>query len=85
MRTLSGISATGPQTQQPRFCISQCRRRRWASRTAISTRSASATADGAVGDPIDTRKARLVDVLEDVGTKTLQYLYDFGDGGARTR
>jgi hypothetical protein len=38
-----------------------------------------------VGDPIDTRKARLVDVLEDVGTKTLQYLYDFGDGGARTR
>ncbi|WP_018291112.1 plasmid pRiA4b ORF-3 family protein [Verrucomicrobium sp. 3C] len=28
----------------------------------------------------DARKARLVDVLEDVGTNTLKYLYDFGDG-----
>ncbi len=30
--------------------------------------------------PLDAKKARLVDVLEDVGTKTLKYLYDFGDG-----
>src|ERR1700726_5108917 len=28
------------------------------------------------GDFIDARKAR----LEDIGTKSLQYLYDFGDG-----
>ena len=32
------------------------------------------------GDFLDARKARLCDVLEDVGTKTLNYLYDFGDG-----
>src|SRR6202049_1260443 len=32
------------------------------------------------GDFLDARKARLGDVLEDVGTKTLKYLYDFGDG-----
>ena len=30
--------------------------------------------------PLDARKARLIDVLEDVGTKSLTYLYDFGDG-----
>lgn len=35
--------------------------------------------DGA-GDFLDARKARLADVLEDVGAKTLKYLYDFGDG-----
>jgi hypothetical protein len=29
--------------------------------------------------PLDARKARLIDVLEDVGTKTLRYIYDFGD------
>src|ERR1700687_736375 len=29
--------------------------------------------------PLDARKARLIDVLENVGTKTLRYLYDFGD------
>ena len=34
--------------------------------------------------PLDARKARLVDVLEDVGTKTLRYLYDFGDGWEHT-
>ncbi len=34
--------------------------------------------------PLDARKARLVDVLEDVGTKTLKYLYDFGDGWEHT-
>jgi len=32
------------------------------------------------GGPIDARKATLADVLEDVGVKTLRYLYDFGDG-----
>jgi len=30
--------------------------------------------------PLDARKAKLIDVLEDVGTKVLRYLYDFGDG-----
>jgi len=34
--------------------------------------------------PLDARKARLVDVLKDVGTKTLRYLYDFGDGWEHT-
>ena len=34
--------------------------------------------------PLDARKARLADVLEDVGTKTLKYLYDFGDGWEHT-
>jgi hypothetical protein len=29
--------------------------------------------------PRDARKARLDDVLEDVGTRTLHYTYDFGD------
>jgi Plasmid pRiA4b ORF-3-like protein len=35
--------------------------------------------DGA-GDFLDARKAKLDDVLEDIGTKTLRYIYDFGDG-----
>ncbi len=30
--------------------------------------------------PLDARKARLVDVLEDTGVRSLKYLYDFGDG-----
>lgn len=34
--------------------------------------------------PLDAKKARLVDVLEDIGTKTLKYLYDFGDGWEHT-
>jgi len=34
--------------------------------------------------PLDASKARLIDVLEDVGTKTLRYLYDFGDGWEHT-
>jgi hypothetical protein len=34
--------------------------------------------------PLDARKARLLDVLEDVGVKTLHYLYDFGDGWEHT-
>jgi hypothetical protein len=32
------------------------------------------------GDFLDARKARLNDILEDIGTKKLIYLYDFGDG-----
>src|SRR5271157_5812712 len=34
--------------------------------------------------PLDAKKATLVDVLEDVGTKTLKYIYDFGDGWEHT-
>lgn len=34
--------------------------------------------------PLDARKARLVDVLDDAGVKTLRYLYDFGDGWEHT-
>ena len=30
--------------------------------------------------PLDARKARLIDALEDVGVSALKYLYDFGDG-----
>jgi hypothetical protein len=41
--------------------------------------------DRDLGDgPLDARKANLGDVLEDVGTKTLRYLYDFGDGWEHT-
>lgn len=36
------------------------------------------------GDFLDSRKAQLSDVLEDIGTKTLRYLYDFGDGWEHT-
>jgi hypothetical protein len=39
--------------------------------------------DGGDG-PLDASKARLSDVLADVGTKTLKYLYDFGDGWEHT-
>src|SRR3546814_12388400 len=35
--------------------------------------------------PLDARKARLVDVLEDAGAKTLRYIYDFGDGRSAER
>ena len=36
--------------------------------------------DNDFGDgPLDARKTRLVDALEDVGARTLTYLYDFGD------
>ena len=31
-------------------------------------------------DFLDASKARLDEVIEDVGTKTLRYIYDFGDG-----
>ena len=30
--------------------------------------------------PLDASKARLIDVLEDVGARSLKCLYDFGDG-----
>jgi hypothetical protein len=36
------------------------------------------------GGSLDARKARLIDVLEGTGTKTLRYLYDFGDGWEHT-
>ena len=37
--------------------------------------------DPTFGDgPLDASKARLIDVLEDVGVRSLKYLYDFGDG-----
>jgi hypothetical protein len=39
--------------------------------------------DGRDG-PLDARKARLIDVLEDIGVKTLRYIYDFGDGWEHT-
>ncbi len=34
--------------------------------------------------PLDARKATLLGVLEDTGTKSLKYLYDFGDGWEHT-
>jgi len=40
-------------------------------------------ADGS-GHFLDARKARLGDILEDIGTKKLVYLYDFGDGWEHT-
>jgi hypothetical protein len=37
--------------------------------------------DPLFGDgPLDASKARLIEVLEDVGARSLKYLYDFGDG-----
>jgi hypothetical protein len=35
-------------------------------------------------DMLDARKARLGDVLEDVGARKLKYIYDFGDGWEHT-
>ena len=35
-------------------------------------------------DFLDARKARLDKVIEDIGTKTLRYIYDFGDGWEHT-
>jgi len=34
--------------------------------------------------PVDAKKARLIDVLEDAGTKTVTHLYAFGDGWEHT-
>jgi hypothetical protein len=36
------------------------------------------------GGPLDARKATLFDILENRGTTTLRYLYDFGDGWEHT-
>jgi hypothetical protein len=37
--------------------------------------------DADFGDgPLDARKARLGDIVEDTGSRSLTYLYDFGDG-----
>lgn len=35
--------------------------------------------DGFYDGPLPANKASLFDVLEDVGTKTIHYIYDFGD------
>ncbi|WP_244622458.1 plasmid pRiA4b ORF-3 family protein [Bradyrhizobium ivorense] len=36
--------------------------------------------DGDFGpQPIDARKARLSDIVQETGAKTIHYLYDFGD------
>lgn len=35
--------------------------------------------DGLFDGPLPASKARLLDVVEDVGTKTIHYIYDFGD------
>src|SRR5258705_10549968 len=67
-------------------------RRPWAGPTAISTSFAPVTSDGAppfptsMGEATSSTpgKARLDDVLEDIGTKTLRYVYDFGDGWEHT-
>lgn len=34
--------------------------------------------------PSDAAKAKLIDVIEDTGARTLSYLYDFGDGWEHT-
>jgi len=34
--------------------------------------------------PLDARKTRLVDVLEDTAVRTFKYIYDFGDGWEHT-
>jgi hypothetical protein len=36
------------------------------------------------GGPLDARKATLIEALQHVETKTLRYLYDFGDGWEHT-
>jgi len=41
-------------------------------------------ADWGVGEFLDARKARLIDILEDARIKKLTYLYDFGDGWEHT-
>jgi hypothetical protein len=59
-------------------------RRPSAGPTAISMRSGLETWVGAsriFGDgPLDARNASLGDVLEEVGLRSIKYLYDFGDG-----
>ncbi len=40
--------------------------------------------DGIYDGPLDAKKVRLLDVLEDTGAKSFKYLYDFGDGWKHT-
>lgn len=40
--------------------------------------------DGIYDGPMDARKARLVDLLEETGVKSFKYIYDFGDGWEHT-
>jgi hypothetical protein len=95
-KSLRGI-ARG--TCSPRFCeriefpavkldrLHLTCKRLWAGRTPASLRSARDTGWGLpnrTGLALDVRKARLIDVLEDTATKTLRYLYDFGDGWGHT-
>ena len=47
------------------------------------TSAGAASSDWPDG-PLDARKGKLIDVLEDVGTKILGYLYDYGDGREHT-
>ncbi len=35
--------------------------------------------DGYYDGPLPASKTSLLDVLEDIGTKTIHYIYDFGD------
>jgi hypothetical protein len=64
----------------------------WLGPTAIFTNGAPVMSAGALpipipnrtGDFLDARKSRLSGVLADIGTKTLKYLYDFGDGWEHT-
>jgi len=35
-------------------------------------------------EPLDARKAKLIDALEDAGTKILRYLYDYDDDWEHT-
>ncbi|MFC0202630.1 plasmid pRiA4b ORF-3 family protein, partial [Paracoccus rhizosphaerae] len=35
--------------------------------------------DGIYDGPLPARKTSLFDVLEDIGTKTIHYIYDYGD------
>jgi hypothetical protein len=55
-----------------------------ACRSTPNSWSAAGSSGRWSSDFLDARKARLGDVLEDVGTKTLKYLHDFGDGWERT-
>lgn len=40
--------------------------------------------DGIYDGPLDARRARLLDLLQDTGAKSFKYLYDFGDGWTHT-
>lgn len=40
--------------------------------------------DGLYEGPLDAKKTRLIDAMEDVGRKTFRYTYDFGDNWSHT-